>query len=855
MAPDRQGGAWFGADTCDPRLPTTPDAVQPTVPYTGCHGLLGRMTANGAVTYLSYIGGAQGPDHVRALAVDASGNVYVAGSTYSPDFPTTTDAYDRVCGDDGTCTTLKYVGSAGSSMVVPVADGFLMKLSSAGDRVLYSTYIGGRDEDGIAAIALGSNGIHLTGTTMSTDFPVTAGALQSAYAFGTDPDGNTFDDAFYARLDPTGASLQYGTYLGGRDNDSGTAIALDAGGNAFVAGTTSSLDFPILNAARPTNTSTSAYPDITTDGFLARFDASGAAYSTYVGGSQTDTATGVATVDGVVFLSGELCSPDFPAVSDSYAAQCEGYIAELRAPDASVTRTVTLHSVGGTDRINAIAVDGSHFAYVTGVTTNSGVQPFPTTSDAYQRVPGGGSADAFVAIVNMRDGETPALLYSSYLGGADEEQGNAIALDGRDGAFVGGYSRVYPGAASTFPSYTTETQPPPEPAPNANQSFAAHVALTSPGVTGAAPDFVLYARDASTVAGSWQLVADATAAGGTRAWIPDAGVPKLTMAAASPANYFELTFDAPAGVPYHLWLRMKADADSWQNDSVFAQFSDSVDPSGYPAWRIGSTSATIVSLEDCSGCGEHGWGWNDNGYDTAGTLVTFATSGSHTIRIQQREDGISVDQIVLSSAAYLAAAPGANRDDATILDATAPREVVRYAVDASSAGGGWQLVEDGTAAGGARLWNPDAGVPKIATAAAAPASYFEVTFNAQAGVPYRLWLRMLAESDYWTNDSVFVQFSDSIDASGNPVWRIGSTSATIVSLEDCVGCGEQGWGWNDNGYDSPGVLVTFATSGPHTLRVQQREDGVSVDQVVLSAVKYVNAAPGTAKNDTTIVAR
>src|SRR6185369_14774600 len=117
-----------------------------------------------------------------------------------------------------------------------------------------------------------------------------------------------------------------------------------------------------------------------------------------------------------------------------------------------------------------------------------------------------------------------------------------------------------------------------------------------------------------------------------------------------PGSYADITFDAQAGVPYHLWIRMKADNDSWTNDSVFVQFSDSVDAEGNPVWRSGSTSATVVSLEDCSGCGEHGWGWNDNGYATAGEGVMFAASGRHTIRIQQREDGVSIDQVVLSPA-------------------------------------------------------------------------------------------------------------------------------------------------------------------------------------------------------------
>ena len=114
---------------------------------------------------------------------------------------------------------------------------------------------------------------------------------------------------------------------------------------------------------------------------------------------------------------------------------------------------------------------------------------------------------------------------------------------------------------------------------------------------------------------------------------------------------------------------------------------------------------------------------------------------------------------------------------------------------------------------------------------------------------------MKADDDSWQNDSVFVQFSDSVDGSGNAVWRIGTTSATMVSLEDCSGCGEQGWGWNDNGYGAAGAPVVFATSGPHTIRIQYREDGISIDQIVLSAARYMTAAPGAARNDTTIVPR
>ena len=132
-----------------------------------------------------------------------------------------------------------------------------------------------------------------------------------------------------------------------------------------------------------------------------------------------------------------------------------------------------------------------------------------------------------------------------------------------------------------------------------------------------------------------------------------------------------------------------------------------------------------------------------------------------------------------------------------------------------------------------------------------------MTFDAPAWTAYRLWIRGKADNNYWANDSVYVQFSDAVTSSGSPQWRIGTTSATEVNIEDCSGCGLAGWGWQDNGYGAGvlGPLVYFATTGPQTIRVQQREDGVSIDQIVLSPVNFVNTAPGALKNDTTIVPR
>ena len=199
--------------------------------------------------------------------------------------------------------------------------------------------------------------------------------------------------------------------------------------------------------------------------------------------------------------------------------------------------------------------------------------------------------------------------------------------------------------------------------------------FTTSGVAPSAPpaagvgDIVLRASRATARAGRWIVQSDATAAGGASMRHPDAGAAKLLSAAASPAHYFELTFTAEAGRPYRLWLRGKADGNSWANDSVFVQFSGSVTSGRSPTWRIGTTSAAEVNLEECGGCGLAGWGWQDTGYgsNVLGPLVYFATTGTQRIRIQTREDGLAIDQVVLSPGTFLTTRPGSARQDATIL--------------------------------------------------------------------------------------------------------------------------------------------------------------------------------------------
>jgi len=185
-------------------------------------------------------------------------------------------------------------------------------------------------------------------------------------------------------------------------------------------------------------------------------------------------------------------------------------------------------------------------------------------------------------------------------------------------------------------------------------------------------DIVLYASKAPVRAGTWAVKADSTAAGGFLIENPNLGAPKLLVPLAKPHNFFEIKFPAYAGQPYHLWIRARSLNNSFSNDSVYAQFSDSVTQAGSAIDRIGTTSAEAVVLQACTGAPEKGWGWTDNGWCSLGKPMYFQYTGTHTLRVQVREDGLSIDQIVLSPQTYLTDAPGVAVNDSTLLAANLP---------------------------------------------------------------------------------------------------------------------------------------------------------------------------------------
>ena len=272
-----------------------------------------------ALAYSTYLGGSGG-DSGNGIAVDSSGSAYVTGNTSSTDFPTTSGALQTT--------------SAGSG------DAFVTKLNASGTALVYSTYLGGTGSDSGHAIAVdGSGDAYVTGSTSSTNFPTTAGALQTTSAGS--------GDAFVTKLNASGTALVYSTYLGGSGGDSGASIGLDGSGDAYVTGSTSSTNFPTTAGALQTTSAGSG------DAFVTKLNASGTAlvYSTYLGGTGSDSGQGI-TVDssGVAYVTGNTSSTDFPTTSGALqttsAGSGDAFVTKLNASGTALVYSTFLGGSG-----------------------------------------------------------------------------------------------------------------------------------------------------------------------------------------------------------------------------------------------------------------------------------------------------------------------------------------------------------------------------------------------------------------------------------------------------------------------------------------------------------------------------
>ncbi len=390
------------------------------------------------LSYSTYLGGSQ-DDEGTALAVDSSGDVFVAGLTDSVDFPVTSGAFQTACG--GGCSSSTY-------------DAFVTRLNPTGSELIYSTYLGGSQTDEGEGLVISPGGLaYVTGITYSSDFPVTNGAFQTSCAGGSCAHG----EGFVTELNATGSALVYSTYLGGSDFTQANALALNKSGDVYVTGWTNASDFPTTPGVFQTQCGAGCMGG-NSAGFVVKLNPRGSAlvYSTYLGGSSRQEAYALALdAAGDAYVAGYTASTDFPttpgAFQTSIAAPEAGFVAKLN-PTASALVYSTYVGGSGTGSnpcaacAAGITVDNAGEAYVSGLTWET---DFPVTAGAFQTAYAGGFHDAFLVKLNAAGS---ALVYSTYLGGSEDDGAVAVALDSAGQLYVRGntFSKDFPTTAGAF---------------------------------------------------------------------------------------------------------------------------------------------------------------------------------------------------------------------------------------------------------------------------------------------------------------------------------------------------------------------------------------------------------------------
>jgi hypothetical protein len=404
-----------------------------------------------ALIYSTYLGGT-GIDIVHGIAVDTSGNAYIAGETTSTNFPTNSPFQASNSAFD---------------------DAFVTKLNAAGSALTYSTYLGGNQGDLGRGITVDTSGnAYVTGYTGSTNFP-TSSPFQAAAGGGT--------DAFLVKFNSAGSTLTYSTYLGGSGQDIAYGVAIDSNNNAYIVGSTASTNFP---TSSPFQASSNGLGDT----FVAKFSASGTSltYSTYLGGTSTDYATSVAAdSSGNAFLTGQTLSTNFPTSSPfqaSNAGSGDAFITKLNSSGSALIYSTYLGGSIGAEAGNDIAIDINGNAYVVGSTLSTN---FPTSSPSQAN--NAGNRDAFITKLNAAGS---ALVYSTYFGGASNDIGTSIALSQAGNAYVAGNttSTDLPVVSPLQPSYGG----------GARDAFALLLSETTVNVTGVANPILTFTLSANT---------------------------------------------------------------------------------------------------------------------------------------------------------------------------------------------------------------------------------------------------------------------------------------------------------------------------------------------------------------------
>ncbi len=416
-----------------------------------------ELVIDPVLTYSTYLGGT-GDELAPSIALDSGFNFYVAGTTTSTDFPTTT----------GVLQTSSNGG----------AEAFIAKFSLGGT-LLYATYLGGTGDDAPAGIAVdGSFNVFVAGTTTSGDFPVTTNAFQTAPASG----GTSH--VFVSKLDAAGATLLYSTYLRGSASDTATGLAIDSSGNAYVTGTTLSTDF--AGVAKPTGRGTSQF-FVSKLNSLQTTPAATFVYATYIGGT---TPAGAQTTGGGIavdtsfnaFITGTTNYTDMPVVN-AFQATLKGgldaFVAKV-VPDATSLAYCTYLGGTGDEIGTGIALDSSGNAYVVGSTTSADFPAItgtnPVTAFQPAHASDSGKTDAFIVKINNPTSASVALTYSSFLGGDGADTAFAVAADTNQNAYLAGETSSSNLAVTTSVPQSTLN--------GTKDAFAAKVSTTTSGAAG-----------------------------------------------------------------------------------------------------------------------------------------------------------------------------------------------------------------------------------------------------------------------------------------------------------------------------------------------------------------------------------
>ncbi|MCX7743002.1 MAG: SBBP repeat-containing protein [Flavobacteriales bacterium] len=403
---DGSGNAYITGRTTSSNYDVTTGSFQTTYSGGGWDIFVTKVNPTGTnLIYSTFIGTNTGDDEAISIDIDASSNAYITGFTSSSGYPITSGVFQNTFG-------------GGTNDVI------VTKLNATGTALLYSTYVGGTSNDQAYSIKVDASGnAYITGSTSSTNYDVTPGVIQSS--------NQGVWDVFVTKINSNGSNLVFSTYLGGSDNDEAYGINVDATENVYIVGRSSSGNFDITTGAFQTTLQGGW------DVFVTKLNSTGTAllFSTYIGGSSNDEGYTIAVDNsGDVYVAGMTNSTNYDITSGVFQNSNGGnYDAFVTKLNSNGTSLIYSTYIGGAnwDDVRSLAIDSFGNAYITGQTASN---DYDITSGAYQTTYEGGW-DVLVTKLNPTGS---SLIYSTYIGGTNDDMVRGIALDGSNNVYVTG---------------------------------------------------------------------------------------------------------------------------------------------------------------------------------------------------------------------------------------------------------------------------------------------------------------------------------------------------------------------------------------------------------------------------------